>query len=69
MKMHGNEVYALFNKKFSSFAIFEGKYGVDFRPYQVSSNFHPREQDKKFVKGLRKWLADSELEKGIAIAR
>ncbi|RVX17732.1 Protection of telomeres protein 1b [Vitis vinifera] len=54
-----------FQQKFSSFAIFEGKYGEDFSPYQVSSNFRPRDQDKKFVKDLRKWLADSEIDKGM----
>ncbi|RVW52744.1 hypothetical protein CK203_091163 [Vitis vinifera] len=64
MKTHGQDVNAVFNKKFSSFAIFEGKYGEDFSPYQVSSNFRSRDQDKKFVKDLRKWLADSEIDKG-----
>ena len=67
MKTHGQDVNAVFNKKFSSFAIFEGKYGEDFSPYQVSSNFRPRDQDKKFVKDLRKWLADSEIDKGISM--
>nr|CAN69473.1 hypothetical protein VITISV_014374 [Vitis vinifera] len=67
MKTHGQDVNAVFNKKFSSFAIFEGKYGEDFSPYQVSSNFRSRDQDKKFVKDLRKWLADSEIDKGISM--
>uniref|UniRef100_A0A5B7BNF8 Putative protection of telomeres protein 1b-like isoform X1 n=1 Tax=Davidia involucrata TaxID=16924 RepID=A0A5B7BNF8_DAVIN len=64
MKTHGQEVYALFNKKFSSFALFEGKHGTNFVPYQVSPNFHPRDQDKKFIVGLRKWSADKELDAG-----
>ena len=67
MKTHGQEVYALFNKKFSSFAIFEGKYDEDFSPYQVSSKFRPRDQDKKFIRGLRKWLTDSGIDKGISM--
>ncbi|KAI3747340.1 hypothetical protein L6452_09794 [Arctium lappa] len=55
MKIHGSEVYAIFNKKYSSFALYEGRDGSRFVPYQVSSKFHAREQDKKFIAGLRKW--------------
>lgn len=65
MKTHGSEVYALFNKKFSSFALFEGKHGTHFVPYQVSPRFHARGQDKKFIVGLRKWLVDYKLDSGI----
>ncbi|KAK9266176.1 hypothetical protein L1049_027241 [Liquidambar formosana] len=64
MKTHGKDVYALFNKKFSSFALFEGKYGEDFIPYQVFSKFRPRDKDKKFIASLRKWLADFMLDTG-----
>lgn len=62
MKTHGSEVYALFNKKFSSFALFDGKHGSSFVPYQVSSKYHAREQDKKFIVGLREWMVDHENE-------
>ncbi|PSS09912.1 Protection of telomeres protein like [Actinidia chinensis var. chinensis] len=64
MKTHGREIYALFNKKFSSFALFEGKYSTNFTPYQVSQNFRPRDQDKKFIAGLRKWTANYQLNIG-----
>ncbi|XP_057511973.1 protection of telomeres protein 1b isoform X2 [Actinidia eriantha] len=64
MKTHGREIYALFNKKFSSFALFEGKYSTNFTPYQVSQNFRPRDQDKKFIAGLRKWSANYQLNTG-----
>ena len=65
MKTHGSEIYAVFNKKFSSFALFEGKHSTDFIPYQVSSKFHARQQDKKFIVGLRRWLVDHRLDIGI----
>ncbi|KAI8542790.1 hypothetical protein RHMOL_Rhmol08G0167400 [Rhododendron molle] len=58
MKTHGREIYALFNKKFSSFALFEGNYSANFAPYQLSPNFRPRDQDKKFIVVLRKWSID-----------
>ncbi|XAR63970.1 hypothetical protein NMG60_11024143 [Bertholletia excelsa] len=58
MKTHGPEVYGLYNKKFSSFALYEGKYSTNNSPYQVSPKFRPRDQDKKFITGLRKWLED-----------
>nr|ACJ49160.1 protection of telomeres 1 protein [Helianthus argophyllus] len=55
MKSHRSGVNVLFDKKFSSFAIYEGREGSKFSPYQVSSKFHGRDQDKKFIAGLRKW--------------
>lgn len=57
MKTRGSEAYALFNKKFSSFALFEGRdyIGEEFVPYQISLKYRPRDQDKKFIAGLRNW--------------
>lgn len=49
-------VYAMFNKKFSSFALFEGR-GSSIKelvPYQISARYEPREKDKKVIVGLRK---------------
>lgn len=65
MKTHNSEVYALYNKKYSSFALYDGKHGSNFTPYQVSSKFRGREQDKKFIAGLRHWLSDNQLDTGI----
>jgi len=65
MKTHCGEVNAVFNKRFSSFALYEGKDGKDFLPFQVSSKFCPRDLDKKFIEGLRKWLVDFQLDEGI----
>ncbi|GLU12895.1 hypothetical protein SLE2022_295520 [Rubroshorea leprosula] len=64
MKIHANDVYAIFNKKFSSFALYNGKDGESFLPYQSSPRFHQREQDKKLIAGLRKWLDDSKCNEG-----
>ncbi|KAJ4713542.1 Protection of telomeres protein [Melia azedarach] len=61
MKTHDMQPYALFNKKFCSFALYEGKDGKDFLAYQKSSRFSPREQDKRFIAGLRKWLHSFQL--------
>ncbi|OMP09189.1 Nucleic acid-binding protein [Corchorus olitorius] len=61
MKIHDGDVYAIFNKKFSSFSLYEGKHGEDFLPYQASSRFQARKQDEKLIAGLRKWLADSKV--------
>ncbi|GMY23977.1 protection of telomeres protein 1b-like isoform X1 [Fagus crenata] len=66
MKTHCGEVNAVFNKKFSSFALYEGKESGDFLPYQVSSKFRPRDLDKKFIEGLRKWLVDFQLDEGLS---
>ncbi|GAB4842735.1 hypothetical protein Ancab_012710 [Ancistrocladus abbreviatus] len=55
IKVHTKEIYALVNKKFSSFALYEGKYGESFTPYQASAKFCPRVQDKTLIADLRKW--------------
>ncbi|XP_070051519.1 protection of telomeres protein 1b isoform X4 [Nicotiana tomentosiformis] len=65
MKTHGPEIYALFNKKFSSFAIFDRKDNSNFLPYQCSLKYHAREQDKKFILGLMKWLDDHQIDTGL----
>ncbi|XP_019165263.1 PREDICTED: protection of telomeres protein 1a-like isoform X6 [Ipomoea nil] len=57
MKIHGPDVYACFNKKYSSFALYEGKNSTSFEPYQCSDKFCPIEQvNKKIILDLRKWL-------------
>ncbi|XVF53782.1 hypothetical protein PTKIN_Ptkin05aG0126400 [Pterospermum kingtungense] len=61
MKVHDGDVYAIFNKKFSSFALYEGKDGEGFHPYQVSLRFNTREQDEKIIADLRKWIANSKV--------
>ncbi|XP_060200018.1 protection of telomeres protein 1b-like isoform X7 [Lycium barbarum] len=58
MKVHESVVYAVFNKKFSSFALFDGKFSTSFLPYQCYLIYLAKEQDKKFILGLRKWLVD-----------
>ncbi|KAJ0105704.1 hypothetical protein Patl1_19608 [Pistacia atlantica] len=61
MKTDDGQAYALFYKKFSSFALYERKDGEDILPYQVSVRFHPREFDKKLIAGLRKWFHSFQL--------
>ncbi|KAJ7970263.1 Protection of telomeres protein [Quillaja saponaria] len=61
VKKHIGEVNAVFNKKFSSFALYKGKDAADFAPYQVSSNFRRRDMDDRFIGNLRKWLVDLQL--------
>uniref|UniRef100_A0A1D1XEA0 Protection of telomeres protein 1a n=1 Tax=Anthurium amnicola TaxID=1678845 RepID=A0A1D1XEA0_9ARAE len=58
MKIYNEEVYCAFHKKFSSFALFEGKSGSSFSPYQSSQNFHCVEHDVDCIKQLRTWLLD-----------
>ncbi|XP_023001782.1 protection of telomeres protein 1b-like isoform X1 [Cucurbita maxima] len=64
MKIHQGEIYAVFNKKFSSFALYEGKDGSGFLPYDVSPKFRPRDLDKMFILSLRDWLVGFELDEG-----
>lgn len=61
IQMHNSEVYAIFNKRFSSFALYEGKDGQNLHPYQTSVRFHHREEDEKLTAGLRNWLDNVKL--------
>ncbi|KAF6168950.1 hypothetical protein GIB67_038447 [Kingdonia uniflora] len=65
MKAHRGEVNALFNKKLSSFALFEGKSSVSYWPYQASSNFRIRDPYKESLTSLRTWLLNFQLDSGI----
>ncbi|XP_024023503.1 protection of telomeres protein 1b isoform X2 [Morus notabilis] len=58
MKTHGGEVYAVFNKRSSAFALYEGRDGEGFLPYQKYPKFQPGDLDKKFIMSLRKWVVD-----------
>uniref|UniRef100_A0A2P2M0A8 Protection of telomeres 1 protein n=1 Tax=Rhizophora mucronata TaxID=61149 RepID=A0A2P2M0A8_RHIMU len=64
MTHHNGEVFAVFNKKSSSFGLYRGKDGDrnDIFPYQVSLRFLPRHLDLKFIAGLRKWLMNFQVD-------
>ena len=64
MKTHGTEVFAVFNKRSSAFALYEGIGGEGFLPYQTYPKFRSREMDKKFITGLRKWFVDFQIDEG-----
>ncbi|CAL9229373.1 unnamed protein product [Arabidopsis halleri] len=59
------KITALCNETSSStFALFNGKHGVDFIPYQSSPKFLMREQDKNFLSNLREWMITYKFEDG-----
>lgn len=53
MKIHNGDVYFLFNKRFSSFALFDGKMGMGLDPYQTSTNYHATDYDNALLVKLR----------------
>ncbi|XP_062185307.1 protection of telomeres protein 1b-like isoform X2 [Phragmites australis] len=53
--MHG-EFFVTFNKKFSSFALFEGKVSTECSPYQTSMKYHGSKHDNEFLTQMRMWL-------------
>ncbi|CAH9070958.1 unnamed protein product [Cuscuta epithymum] len=59
-------VNASYHKKFSSFALYEGKNGTSFTPYQCSAKFRASERDNQFILGLRDWLAGEQIDTGPA---
>ncbi|CAA7026781.1 unnamed protein product [Microthlaspi erraticum] len=58
------KITALCNETSSSFAVFSGKHGEDFTPYQSSPKFQMREQDKNFLTNLREWMITYSFEDG-----
>ncbi|XP_033137761.1 protection of telomeres protein 1b isoform X2 [Brassica rapa] len=58
------KITALCNETSSSFALFNGKHGEGFVPYQSSPKFRIREQDKSFLSSLREWMITYKFEDG-----
>lgn len=63
MKVVGDDVCAVYNKKYSSFALYNGSDGSV--PYQTSERFRERDLDKRFVTDLRRWFRDFPIDQGI----
>ncbi|KAI9091323.1 hypothetical protein K1719_028134 [Acacia pycnantha] len=61
IRKYGEEINAVFHKKISSFALYNGKDDDHFVPYQVSSKFQPRVTDITLIDMLRKWLISFKL--------
>ncbi|KAK9083067.1 hypothetical protein Scep_029538 [Stephania cephalantha] len=57
MRLFDGEPYSLFDKIYSSFALYEGKASINVRPYQFPSKFNRRDYVtvKDFIELLRVW--------------
>jgi hypothetical protein len=55
--MHCGELFVTFDKKSSSFALFEGKSSTELRPYQTSIKYQESKQDDEILTNMRMWLA------------
>jgi len=53
MKIHNGDVYFLFKKRFSSFALFDGKINMGLNPYQTSSNYCANDRANELLVKLR----------------
>lgn len=58
MKIHNGDHYCVYNKRFSSFALFQGKMTEDCSPYQISPKFQQRDHDDEHLSQLRTLLID-----------
>lgn len=54
--MHHGEFFVTYNKKFSSFALFEGKVSTECSPYQTSMKYHGSKHDNEILTQMRMWL-------------
>ncbi|KAM5570401.1 protection of telomeres protein 1b-like [Rosa sericea] len=62
VKVFGDEVSAVYNKQYSSFALYDARDGSV--PYQTSQRFRERDLDKRFVTDLRRWFRDFPIDEG-----
>ncbi|KAE8663952.1 Zinc finger family protein, putative isoform 1 [Hibiscus syriacus] len=61
MEIYEGVIYAVYNKNFSSFALYDGKDGQSYRPYQGHLKLPAEDQDRMMITGLRNWLASSQV--------
>ncbi|KAL8160688.1 hypothetical protein V2J09_002225 [Rumex salicifolius] len=62
IKAFNGKVNAVFNKRTSAFAIYEGKYAQKVAPYHCSPNYHTHEEDKQVVDALWNWLNNAQFD-------
>ncbi|KAJ4977953.1 hypothetical protein NE237_008733 [Protea cynaroides] len=55
MRPHEGTPSLVFQKQYSSFALFEGKSSTDLNPYHTSSTFCLKNQDELYVRRARAW--------------
>jgi hypothetical protein len=69
LESYQEEVNATFYKDSSSFALFKGRYGLHYDPYQQyspdDSRVTNREVDRNRIDDLRDWLANFQIPQGI----
>lgn len=58
MKIYKGDYYIQYQKRRSSFGLFEGKNGGDAHPYQASADYVLSSQGKNLLQQLRSWLLD-----------
>ncbi|XP_078440040.1 protection of telomeres protein 1a-like isoform X2 [Wolffia australiana] len=58
IKVFEGDVYCAFDKRFSSFALYNGKAGSSFNPYQTSQKFRAAGHNIDHIKKLQTWFLD-----------
>ncbi|KAK1326621.1 Protection of telomeres protein 1b [Acorus calamus] len=66
MQIYNGEVYCVFKKQYSSFALFEGKNSDSFIPYQFSAKIYVDHHDKEHVGRLRTWFLKEQADAGVS---
>ncbi|XP_065046976.1 protection of telomeres protein 1a-like isoform X1 [Musa acuminata AAA Group] len=59
VRIHRGDVYCVHNKKFSAFALFQGKTTSGLIHYQKSAKYHATNHDDEFLSQIRTWLLDN----------
>ncbi|XP_009408094.2 protection of telomeres protein 1a isoform X3 [Musa acuminata AAA Group] len=59
VRIHRGDVYCVHNKKFSAFALFQGKTTSGLIHYQKSVKYHATNHDDEFLSQIRTWLLDN----------
>ncbi|XAR53970.1 hypothetical protein NMG60_11028933 [Bertholletia excelsa] len=64
IELHNEEFYAVFNKRYSSFALFDGNQYSNLMPYQSSLTFQLADSEKKSIARLRCWCLSWQFDTG-----
>lgn len=67
MKLYQGIAHGVYNKKFSSFALFEGNPIEGFHNYQKSVNYQATEHDDDLLSKISTWLLHNAPEAGICL--
>lgn len=64
MNIRDGEHYCVYDKRYSSFALFEGTTSENLVPYQTSEKYNATDHDTVYIKQMREWSSERVIHEG-----